>query len=117
LGFGFEIGLHKDDIKMLQFIQQTLQIGKVTSFKSMAYFRVGSQEEIKKIIDIFSKAPLNTTKQLNFLDFKKAFELYTGTKTKSILLRQKIDGIINNMNNRRLDQESPKLKDFIITPY
>jgi hypothetical protein len=50
-------------------------------------------------------------------DFKKAFELYTGTKNKSILLKQNLDEIINNMNRRRSDNESPKLKDFIISPY
>jgi hypothetical protein len=115
-GFGFEIGLHVDDINVLHFIQQTLQIGKVTFYRNMAYFRVGRREEIKIIIDIFSNAPLNTTKQLNFLDFKKAFELYTGTEKKSILLKQNIDEIINNMNRRRPYNES-KLKDFRISPY
>ena len=116
-GFGFEIGLHVDDIEMLRYIQKTLQIGKVTSYKNAAYFRVGSQKEIKAIIDIFSNAPLNTTKQLNFLDFKKAFILYTNTKHKTTSLKQEIDRIINNMNKRRSDDESTELKDYKITPY
>lgn len=77
---------HVDDINVLHFIQQTLQIGKVTFYRNMAYFRVGRREEIKIIIDIFSNAPHNTTKQLNFLDFKKAFELYTGTEKKKVSL-------------------------------
>jgi hypothetical protein len=71
-GFGFEIKLHIDDLNELQFIQETLQMGKISFYKNMVCFRVGRQEDIKKIIDIFSIAPLNTSKQLNFLDFKKA---------------------------------------------
>jgi hypothetical protein len=105
-----------DDINGLLFIQETLQIGKISFHKNMAFFRVGRQEELKKIIDIFSNAPLNTSKQLNFLDFKKAFELYTGAKNKDILLKLKIDEIINHMNKKRQYSEST-IKDIKITPY
>ena len=115
-GFGFEIGLHVDDIKMLHFIQETLQIGKVSSYKNAAYFRVTSQKEIKVIIDIFSNAPLNTIKQLNFLDFKKAFDLYTTTKHKSTI-KKDIDKIINTMNKLRSDNELTELRDYEISPY
>jgi hypothetical protein len=108
--------MHVDDINGLLFIQETLQIGKISYHKDMAFFRVGRQEELKKIIDIFSNAPLNTSKQLNFLDFKKAFELYTETKNKDILLKLKIDEIINHMNKKRQYSEST-IKDIKITPY
>ena len=50
---------------MLHFIQQTLQIGKVTSYSNMAYFRVGSQKEIKKN-NIFRNAPLILLNNLIF---------------------------------------------------
>jgi hypothetical protein len=115
-GFGFEIGMHVDDINGLLFIQETLQIGKISYHKNMAFFRIGRQEELKKRIDIFSNAPLNTSKQLNFLDFKKAFELYTETKNKDILLKLKIDEIISRMNKKRQYSEST-IKDIKITPY
>ena len=41
---------------------------------------VSNQIELKLLIDIFSKYDLNTTKYLNFLSFRKAFELYTNSK-------------------------------------
>jgi hypothetical protein len=61
-----------DDIDMLHFIQNSLGIGKVNSSGNSAVYRVSSQKELARIIEIFSKYPLNTTKHLNFLDFKKA---------------------------------------------
>ena len=65
--FRFEIGLHIDDIKMLHFPKQTLQIGNVTNRGKAAYFTVSRQNELKTIIDIFRNCPFNTTKQLNSL--------------------------------------------------
>jgi hypothetical protein len=39
-------------------------------------FIVTKLEEIKKIIRIFDQYQLNSTKLLNFLNFKEAFEIY-----------------------------------------
>lgn len=39
-------------------------------------FSVYSKTEVNEIINIFSKYPLNTSKRLNFEDWKKAFEIY-----------------------------------------
>lgn len=116
-GFRFEIGLHIDDINLLDFIKQNMQIGNVSTRGSLAYFTVTSQNDIRVIIDIFSSSPLNTTKQLNFLDFKKAFELYTNTKDKSPSLISSLEVIIANMNTLRSVDTAPELRDFKITPY
>jgi hypothetical protein len=40
--------MHVDDIDGLLFILETLQIGKISYHKNMAFFRVGRQEELKK---------------------------------------------------------------------
>lgn len=116
-GFRFEIGLHIDDIKMLEFIKQMLQMGSVTSRGDSAYFTINRQKEIKALIDIFSNNPLNTTKRLNFLDFKKAFELYTNSNDKTPSLIQSIKEIIGGMNTLRSDSATPVFTDFKITPY
>jgi len=102
---------------MLEYIRQNLQIGKVTTRGKAAYFTITNQKEIKTLIEIFSSNPLNTAKQLNFLDFKEAFELYTSTKEKSPSLIKAINSIKGNMNSSRLDDNIPERRDFNITPY
>ena len=64
---------------------------------------VSNQIELKLLIDIFSKYDLNTTKYLNFLSFRKAFELYTSSKTKSPQLMEEIKHIKNDMNKLRVE--------------
>jgi len=103
--FSYSITVHIDDIKVLEYIQQSLQMGKIffKGKKGMATFKVTKQEDIKKIIEIFSKAPLNSIKQLNFLAFKKAFELYINNKSKDLSLKLQMDNIRYNMNSNRTD--------------
>ena len=43
---------------------------------STCTFRVINMEDIKILIDIFSEYKLNTTKYLDFLDWKKAYNIY-----------------------------------------
>lgn len=77
-GFCFKltIGLHKDDLDALNFIKSKLGIGNVYSYKDSKIFVVTKKEDIKKLISIFHKYTLNTSKYLDFSDFKKAFILY-----------------------------------------
>lgn len=113
--FRFLIKLHIDDRSVLDFIQKTLGIGKVTTYKSSAIYAITSQKEIKYILDFFTKYPLNTTKHLNFLSFKKAFELYKGCFVRTSGLIMEIESIKNSMNSKRtvLDMSSHKIN---ITP-
>jgi hypothetical protein len=115
--FKYSIGVHVDDTEMLNFIQKTLGIGKVSTYGSMSNFEVYDLEGVKRIIEIFSKYTLNSTKLLNFLDFKKAFELYTSSKVKTPEMVEEIDNLKNGMNNKRTDFTMPV--DFIpiITSY
>ncbi len=82
----------------------------------MAEFVVKRFDEVKIIIEIFSKAPLNFCKHLNFLNFKQAFELYMteGIKDKN-QLRVQIEDIKNSMNTNRIYFSWPNRK-FHITP-
>jgi hypothetical protein len=65
---------------MLIFIQKTLGFGKVYISGKVSHYEVYDLNNIAKIIEIFIKHPLNSTKLLNFLDLKKAYELYIGYK-------------------------------------
>nr|WDZ67655.1 homing endonuclease [Leptographium wingfieldii] len=116
-GFRFQIQLHIDDLEVLHFIQGTLKIGNVYLTESAAKFEASNVKDIQKIIDIFSKFPLNTHKLLNFLDFKKAYELYMSSRLKSQDTLDKVEEIRLNMNSLRVDFTFPSSYTVRITPY
>ena len=71
----FKIALHKNDSDVLKYISSKLGIGKVRLYKNECIFNVTDKEGIKFLISIFDKYNLYTTKYLDYLDFKKAFNL------------------------------------------
>jgi hypothetical protein len=73
--FMFSIGLHQDDIDVLYTIQKSLGIGKVRKSNNECKFTVNDIKGIQKLIAIFDKYSLNTTKYLDYIDFKEAFNL------------------------------------------
>lgn len=85
------------------------------TYRNTALYKIIRIKDIQVIIDIFESNPLNTTKHLNFLDFKKAYELYTKSDQKSLELINLIDNIKSGMNKSRIDFK--KNNDFKITPY
>lgn len=131
--FKYSFGLHVDDKETLIFIQKTLGIGKVSISGKVAYFEVYDLKNIAKIIKIFTIHPLNTTKQLNFLDFKRAYELYMSLRSlsgqKGSLntatpggcgpeeIVQEIAKLKEGMNNKRINYQIPELYKPRITPY
>jgi hypothetical protein len=108
--------LHKDDINVLYFIQKLLGFGEVRSFDNYASFTVTRLKDIAKIIDIFNRYPLQSTKWLNFQDFAKAYKLYTNHPKNPELIKE-ILTIKNGMNQKRSDYTMPKDKEINITPY
>ena len=113
--FNFRILLHLDDIALLHHIQSKLGVGTVKTYRNTALYKIIRIKDIQVIIDIFESNPLNTTKHLNFLDFKKAYELYTKSDQKSLELINLLDNIKSGMNKSRIDFK--KNNDFKITPY
>jgi hypothetical protein len=106
--FRFEIALHVDDTPMLNFIQNKLNFGKVYTYGNFSVFSVWKVSEVAKIIALFDSAPLNTSKQWNYLDFKKAFELYSHrTKQGRSELKTAIDQIRSGMNSKRTCFSNP----------
>ncbi len=114
--FTISIGLHVDDLKALEFIKETLKMGNIFIAGSMDSWAVTRQKDIKKIIDIFKLAGLNTVKQLDFLAFYEAFELYTCNK-KSLEIKTQIDLIRSSMNKNRSNFEWPndQVRTYSIT--
>ena len=115
--FEFTIHLHLDDKHVLDYIQTRLNLGNVISNDKFCRFSVYSKTEIEQIIGIFNEYPLNTSKKLNFEDWRKAFEFYN---SKDINDRGNIltvvEGLRNGMNNAR-QYEIFKSDNIKITKY
>lgn len=117
--FKYSICLHVDDAAPLEYIKNTLQIGRVNIYPkhNMATFNINSRKEIEVILEIFSKYNLNTTKHLNFLAFKQAFTIYT--ENNSTEARDKVKPIIDNikdsMNKLRIDNGMPNNHEVLVT--
>jgi len=64
---------------------------KALRLEQKSTFIISKQEDVNKLIAILDKyGPLNTTKYLEFLSWKKAFLLYISRKEKSIIEKESI---------------------------
>lgn len=77
-------------------------------------FTVVKQDDIKKLINLFSISPLNSIKHLNFLAFKKAFEFYVNSKDKSSVFQEILD--LKNSMNKNLSNVDLLKREVNITP-
>lgn len=113
----FKIGLHKDDEMTLRLIKDKLSIGSVRIYKDECTFIVSDKKGIALLIDIFDKYPLNTTKYLDYLDFKEAYNLYhnNSNNLKSDGLKDLLIELKNKMNTNRINFERPENSKIIIT--
>jgi hypothetical protein len=106
--FRFIIGLHQDDVNALIYIKNKLGFGYVYANKDTQRFIVSKKEDIKKLISIFDKYSLNSTKFLDYIDFKKAFTLYY--EREGLVTEALIDQILtlkNGMNTKRTNFNMP----------
>ena len=106
--------MHVDDKLLLEDICKTLGIGKVFTYEDTCTFVVSRHKEIQTIINILTQYPLNTTKLLNFLDLKKAFELYTNN-TITVDIPKEILTLKNGMNSKRTEFKMPDSYAPLIT--
>jgi hypothetical protein len=114
----FVIRLHVDDFNVLGFIQNNLNIGRVVRDGDECKFLVTDKDGIDKLISIFDKYTLNSSKYLDYLDFKEAFRLYfarEGVLTDS--LKDKILVLKEGMNLSRVHIEMPNNHKIVITKY
>lgn len=119
--FAFLIGLHVDDKRVLEHIQDRLGIGNIYSQgENACRFEISSLKDVSLLIDMLTNQPLNTTKLLNFLDFKKAFEMYRSSdinSEKGASLHKEIDMLKRGINKQRTDYTMPVSYKPRITPY
>lgn len=91
---------------------------EIAVYGNSCKFTIIHKEDINKLISIFDKYNLNTTKYLDYLDFKKAFHLYYGKniKDKRTLIDQLLT-IKKGMNNNRINFNFPKDPNIVISEY
>lgn len=89
----------------LKTIKSKLNIGNdIAVYGNSCKFTVTHPKDLYKLIAIFDKYNLNTTKFLDYLDFKKAFYLYQDrdkSKKEKETLIDKILELKNGMNKTR----------------
>lgn len=101
ISFIYSIHLHIDDSNVLYYIQEELGMGTVliSEKTSSCKFYIKKQSDICKLINIFTQYNLNTTKYLDFLDWKKAFNIYTNRRGSVTSVYDEIVAIKGQMNN------------------
>ena len=115
--FMFKISLHKDDEMVLRYINDKLGVGGVRLYKDECIFSVIDRKGVASLIDIFDKYNLNTTKYLDYLDFKEAF-LFFINRSKDLnpeLVNSKVLSLKNKMNTNRIYFERPMGSEINIT--
>lgn len=117
--FNFRITLHIDDSLCLCNIRDTLGFGKVYEYKDRynSSFTVSKKEDIKNLITIFDSYPLQSTKLLNFLDFRKAFHIYNISPNRTPEVMDEVAKISRGMNRNRTDFIFPSFHQIQITRY
>jgi hypothetical protein len=106
--FRFAIGLHIDDKNALVSMHNLLAVGRINETNDECKFIVSDAEGLRKLISIFDKYKLNTTKYLDYMDFKEAFNLYhsrNGVITEE--LKDKLLKFKSGMNSNRINFNMP----------
>ncbi len=118
--FEFTIKLHIDHEPLLRAIKNTLDIGRIAvrpNYNSCS-FEVGSERELRIILNLLDKTTLMGTKYLDYISFSKAFFLYfdrSGLITESLITE--IEKLRENHNTNRTEFEMPVEHNCIITDY
>jgi hypothetical protein len=118
----FKIGLHIDDEAVLRHICARLGVGGVRLYRNECIFSVTDKKGILLLISIFDKYNLNTSKYLDYLDFKEAFFYYINRANNldidcNIAVKNKIIELKNKMNTSRVNFDRPESSKVIITKY
>ena len=120
--FRFIIELHIDDIDTLKYIKSKLNLGnEIAVYGNSCKFTVIHRRDISKLISVFDKYNLNTTKYLDYLDLKKAFNLYyDNNRGVPLNKRTLIDQLLkfkNGMNKNRFEFNFPEDYKIVVSDY
>jgi len=124
--FVFKIKLHIDDRSSLEYLKTRINIGNVypidiSDKSTSSTWEVFKKDDLLKLIEIFDKQPLNTTKYLDYILWPKAFCLYlemqTVSKDKKTIIKESILALKEQMNEKRVSFILPSDHKIYISPY
>lgn len=113
----FTLCLHKDEIPLLNYLAQRLGVGFISVREKSVSYTVSSKGDLLKIFSIFDKQSLNTSKNLNYIMLRQAYDLYFNRESikVSMELRKKMMDLKNQMNKKRIDFNQTKGHSINIT--
>jgi LAGLIDADG endonuclease len=126
--FVFKIKLHKADRPLLEYLSTRIKIGQVypkdiENENVSTTWEVGNKANLLRLIEIFDKHPLNTTKYLDYLLWREAFFMYQELRKASVsvdqktIVKDKILKLKEQMNKKRLSFVLPSDHKINITPF
>jgi hypothetical protein len=100
-------------------LQKKLGVGRLSVKEKYVDYIVSTKEDLLQIFSIFDKRYLNTSKILNYILFRKAYDLYFNRESikVSLELRETLMKLKGQMNKNRKDFNPPKDHYINITPY
>ena len=83
-------------------------MGNINVYRDKCRLIISNREGVKLLLSIFEIFPLNSTKYLDFLCFKKAFSIYQSRKgLNTEVLTKTILELKDSMNSKRVDSVMP----------
>jgi hypothetical protein len=115
----FTLCLHIDETPLIKYIAQRLGIGNISLRDSSVNYTVSSKDALLVIFGILDKTPLNTSKNLNYIMFRQAYDLYFYRESTNIIpeLCKEIIALKEKMNKNRVEFKQPIDHVICITPY
>ena len=116
----FRIRLHKDDILVLQKIQEFLRVGRVVIEANSCVFIISNVKELINVLfPLLDKYNLYTTKWLDYLEFKKVVLSLSESETTKISLSEieQIKNNISQMNSGRTEYNYSLIPRIVINPF
>jgi len=104
---------------LIKYISQRLGVGNISIGDKSVNYTLSSKGDLLKIFSIFDTRALNTSKYLNYITFKQAYDLYFNRESVKVTveLRKEIIDLKEEMNSNRIDFNLPKDHSIKITRY
>jgi len=117
--FIFALCLHKDETSLIKYITQRLGVGNISIRDKSVNYTLSSKGDLLNIFSIFDIRPLNTSKNLNYILFRQAYDLYFNRESLKVTMEQRkvIINLKDQMNKKRIDFNQPKGHSIDITHY
>jgi len=116
----FRIRLHKDDLNILQKIQEILGVGRITMNGNSCLFTITNVKDLRTVLfPLLDKYHLYSVKWLDYLDFKKAVLFLSESNSTRVSVSQLdwVKNIINDMNTGRTEYNCSLIPDIAVNPY